>query len=1219
MEQNAQIKAIDLKGIVRNASKLAQQDGEMDELINLRLKDGSWQPTGDGKIVFEMPDGHFFSQMYVHTNIYRHVLGVENGALYWFANIDKDSNFYTGAEGEADNEYHADAYSLFWQNGVYTPIKICDVSGKVTIAQTGHLLTVIDEADAFEYYLYKNDEVHNVQEYKIVKMDGMRVPTDRGMFPFGLVHFNYNTPTPSVLYTKTWDQLETDFFNDGDLNTDNHRHLSLKKNGSTGDYLLDIQKSNLNSCFADLQQHNTFSRPLLVCAAIKLYDDTFMYASNPVLIYPRQAVADTELFYNENYELQSYKKNARYSSKTGVRKYLRYVAGSGSQGSYITNPRYKQVFIEDNPDDYESGLPDFLVNEQNMRNIFPSILEIRTNVSNLSYTAVMGYDLMCDIRDIDILRQNQDIFKSVCIFVTPEIQNFDFNKANSTNEVYSKLRPIEDIIYDLINSPFLLLREYSCENEILELKSNPIISLTDKLYDGLLNQINSGIGKLLTFEAFDNYYYQPQKIYYYNGKLHIANYKKYSNHVNDLDFYCYHNLPLVPKNSPRASKISKLNDDWWWRSHDVCIYPHQSYFPRTRYGRNTYVPAVYIETKIKTDNGVVSSVFYYDKTNFDDDSHEQFASLNPLIIYPDKRAFEMTIYHFNGTRAFKKIISLKEHPLYNLAYYIQPELKPIDIQDTEVTIEFIPPSQKKIGEVFPNGLKVSAVNNPLYFPVESTYQVGSSEIVALMSNTKAVGTGQTGEAPLYVFTKDGVYGLFVDSSGEVAYSTARILTRDVCNNADSVTPIDDGVVFTTDRGLMLMAGEEAKELSQPAEGKPNHFTKVSDKVEYCKIAANALELGALANMANQYTKEDLLEFLKGCIINYNHNERELMVSNPSKNYTYILDREGNWSKRDYTASEYVNNFPTSYRVQNLKFYKVDEESNADNGVYLLTRPIKLDTLAYKQAFRCVVRGVFELMNGEQYAAEQRIATVEPKLILTQLPSRLQSQKDDGGRDLYNYKVDKEIVLQRYTIKEGGYTTVTFMEDEAYLYVIGNAYVVRMSGHIELSVWYKTKFNGHDIWVNVGEVVGRDIEVDDNHITMPLTDLDNSGESYINIDKAQAGEYELRLKVVMDYDSTAYSMQDVLTTENNGFAVTIDHAGKIPLRLGLYVFGSYDGRKWAMIGGKEKTGGMFTDIGCKVERTDIKFLRLCVAGQLKQTSKIDFVEITTEPKIHDKLR
>jgi hypothetical protein len=340
-------------------------------------------------------------------------------------------------------------------------------------------------------------------------------------------------------------------------------------------------------------------------------------------------------------------------------------------------------------------------------------------------------------------------------------------------------------------------------------------------------------------------------------------------------------------------------------------------------------------------------------------------------------------------------------------------------------------------ESFHNAIKVSLTSNPFTFPYANTYQIGNSEIVAMMSNSIAVGSGQTGAAPLYVFCKDGIYALMVDSSGELAYTNARIIARDVCKNAKSVTPIDSGVVFTTDRGLMSISGNEVIELGQIVEGDVFDITdngntfdeQYQDTDKAKKIMFNAFHHEKLGNIHHTLVdNKDFLTYIKGAIINYNHNERELMVSNSSFPYSYVMDRHSNWTRRNYKADEYVNNYPTSYRVIDKKFYKVDQDNDSvtSNNAYLLSHVVKLDTISFKQAYRIAVRGYFEILN----------------------------------------------------------------------------------------------------------------------------------------------------------------------TEN---------------KLGLYVFGSNDGIQWAMLGGKEE-GGKFTDIGCKISHTDIKFLRICLAGQLSKKSRIDFVEI-----------
>ena len=93
---------------------------------------------------------------------------------------------------------------------------------------------------------------------------------------------------------------------------------------------------------------------------------------------------------------------------------------------------------------------------------------------------------------------------------------------------------------------------------------------------------------------------------------------------------------------------------------------------------------------------------------------------------------------------------------------------------------------------------------------------------------------------------------------------------------------------------MSIAGSEVIELGASAEGDVFDITDTSDYAK--KIMFNAFTMQQLAEFPQSLVDNtDFLTYLKGAIINYNHNERELMVSNPNKDYTYIMDRNGNWS------------------------------------------------------------------------------------------------------------------------------------------------------------------------------------------------------------------------------------------------------------------------------------------------------------------------------------
>jgi hypothetical protein len=268
---------------------------------------------------------------------------------------------------------------------------------------------------------------------------------------------------------------------------------------------------------------------------------------------------------------------------------------------------------------------------------------------------------------------------------------------------------------------------------------------------------------------------------------------------------------------------------------------------------------------------------------------------------------------------------------------------------------------------------------------------------------------------------------------------------------------------------------------------------------------------------------DFLTYIKGAIVNYNHNERELMVSNPSKDYTYVMDRNGNWSRRAFTAQEYVNNYPTSYRIDKEgKFYKVDADDNDTNQVYLLSNVIKLGTIAFKQAYRFVVRGYFE--NNEKSLLGSCV--LDPTKFYDDAKKVL--VLDYKNLDLFNKLEVGRTVYIKPSNSSGYETTAKVIRKEA------------SPNRVQFSE---------------------------------------------SIFKGSSGMYDF-------YELGV---------------------------LGLYVFGSYDGRQWSLIGGNEKSG-KFTDIGCKIAHTDIKFIRICMAGKISHASRIDFVEISYDgSSLNTKLR
>lgn len=269
---NEIVKAIELKGIVHNATKIGTQDGQCEDIVNLRCKDGSWRTSGEGRLVYSMEDGSAYAQLFVHTNVYRHLLGVRDGKLYWFANI--------GADG------------VTFSN-LTKPVEICSVSGDLFITPTGHLLTIIDEQKSYVYAVFSQPR----NTYKVLNVDENGSVYDRKLYPFGEVHFNLDCNAKT--YTEINEEagyIDINGYGNDDEISINHNSKSPSYGGPlvpTYDRGNDRSAELLwHTCVMKAYQKaledNRFTDPFMAVIALKLYDGSYIYASAPQMVYPRQ-------------------------------------------------------------------------------------------------------------------------------------------------------------------------------------------------------------------------------------------------------------------------------------------------------------------------------------------------------------------------------------------------------------------------------------------------------------------------------------------------------------------------------------------------------------------------------------------------------------------------------------------------------------------------------------------------------------------------------------------------------------------------------------------------------------------------------------------------------------------------------------------------------------------------------------------------------------------
>ena len=1164
----ANIKAIELKGIVHNASKIGMQDGASEDLINMRFNDGSWRPVGEPIPLGLDLSGQTYDDFYIHKNKYTNIIAYKSGErrLYWIAS-NKVSDFTSSLHMLEE--------------------RVCileNVGEDFTITQNGNLISIVDGEGTFEYFLFKQDSDQYIQ----LNNDANGKQTDRELFPFGDAHINLYIPNDPIREESDQSYVVEDIDKGHVVWT--HNDIGYK-GGNT------IEKETainlVKEAFGKATERNLFTRPFLACIAVKLYDGTYMYATPPKLICPRHA-----LLLGDKYTMGATVQKTPDNCVIGYGLQYGKMVGETNLDAHLglytlkydnENHTVTAVMADHHYDD-ETIMPTLCTSIGDPFPTFPDKSE-----PYAFNTYVFGSDLVITLNS-DILKQNKDLFTHVAIFVSPEVDVLDISEngciANSVdlNQSYFTASPIffknrdkEDIENELFSSNLHLLKEYKVE-ELAGGSSSFLVDLHKPDDEGVLKNII--LQKTLPIESQIRTTYLPKCAYSYNGRLHIANYEsvQFSGYPIDCFQKDNHNVRIKEGNEDLFLGLNGVEIF----GRDISIQGNSDYIlfvepsenqaeidSYIAYAKSRGTCFAYVKTTLETIEGEQVVVRYINPFNVDSASMPQkrILDLNPIISFPDNRAKKMQIMIFNYRPDelkgiyYVKEFNLKPHKYMNLAYFAEPTLNYIDIsswntgvigKDSIIYDRFVdaikPPKEKNIKEYYPNGLKVSNTDNPMYFPVENTYLIGNDGIIAMCANTIAVGIGQTGEAPLYVFCEDGIYALFVDSSGQMTYTNARAISREVCASANTVTPIDAGVVFISHRGLMNISGVDVENIGETIEGDimqyactnpyvldscicDKSFGDYYHKKDYNKIMSNAFRMKLISGLEYFHVPPEynINQMWDRCVIGYDHINSELILS--FGHYSFVLDKHGNWSRRMFPIQTFVNNFPYTLLCDNTDLYYYGKD-DGDSGIYALTNIIKLDSIGFKSISRLVARGYFETSptTKNYYASCENEWVSNTWLTIFDVNSSdnmLPTMPTKG--DLIYIKTNELNCpsMSIYVTYKGG-------------------------GSLQKNVNYDEPI---DIFTN-----GDEIE------TIKIR---------LNISAEQEDVFVHTIVLEKHLDNTV---------------------------VGLYVFGSYDGKKWSCLGHKEKTG-KFNDIGCIVSTTDCKFFRFLLAGRVTKNTRFDYFEVT----------
>lgn len=255
-------------------------------------------------------------------------------------------------------------------------------------------------------------------------------------------------------------------------------------------------------------------------------------------------------------------------------------------------------------------------------------------------------------------------------------------------------------------------------------------------------------------------------------------------------------------------------------------------------------------------NGAEKKVYVFATVTLNYIDYEFYTnSLYPFLSYPDTRATKMTFFGYHNENDTTWYVlgefKLTKSKMLNLAYYMRTD----DLRPIELLNDFSRPVPKPadLNEnsyyVDTEKLIVSETSNPFLFPAINSYDF-DNRILWVASNKLAVTDRSFGQFPLYIGTTGGIYLLQVSADASLAYS--KIITPTThslpINSIAEVTPY--GVAYITEKGVQIINGQTIVNISAPLElpspdnicpdeislNTPNH--NKYDFVQYCREATD---------------------------------------------------------------------------------------------------------------------------------------------------------------------------------------------------------------------------------------------------------------------------------------------------------------------------------------------------------------------------------------------
>ena len=266
------------------------------------------------------------------------------------------------------------------------------------------------------------------------------------------------------------------------------------------------------------------------------------------------------------------------------------------------------------------------------------------------------------------------------------------------------------------------------------------------------------------------------------------------------------------------------------------------------------------------------------------------------FFYPDPKAYKAVLvadktkgqnqmfFGANDGQYKIKEIKLKESTTLNGAYWFG------ELPSTKTTLSNVDwgtftelPVVNNDTISYGNQILTSDVNDPWIFTAKGNNSIGNGEILGASSQTTALSQGQFGQYPLIAFCTDGIWALQTDNEG--LYATVHPMSREICNNANSITETDGYIFFTTKKGLMMVNGSQVSCVSERMNGKTSEFD--------ADVSLN------------------FKDYLEDCFIAYDYRDSLLWITKKNMTETFVYNmKDGTFGIKEIPSLERViNDYP----------------------------------------------------------------------------------------------------------------------------------------------------------------------------------------------------------------------------------------------------------------------------------------------------------------------